>query len=48
MLSRHTKGAGKPIWYLAGPTKMVASMRNLLIERGVAVEDIRSEEFYGY
>jgi ferredoxin-NADP reductase len=48
MLSRQVTGTDKPIWYLAGPTKMVASMRDLLLNKGVAVEDIRSEEFYGY
>lgn len=37
-----------PIFYLAGPPKMVESMRNVLNAAGKDDDDIRSEEFYGY
>lgn len=37
-----------PIFYLAGPPKMVESMRNVLNVAGKDDDDIRSEQFYGY
>lgn len=37
-----------PVYYVVGPPAMVESMRGLLVRIGVASDDIRSEEFYGY
>lgn len=37
-----------PIYYLAGPPKMVEAMRQNLNFAGVDDDDVRSEEFYGY
>ena len=37
-----------PIYYIAGPTGMVETMRRTLTKVGIADDDIRSEEFHGY
>lgn len=37
-----------PIFYVAGPPRMVDAMWDVLDEAGVAEEDIRSEDFTGY
>lgn len=37
-----------PIYYLAGPPAMVGAMGDLLNRSGIADDDIRSEDFYGY
>ena len=37
-----------PIYYVVGPPAMVAAMQEMLRGTGVADDDIRSEEFYGY
>jgi ferredoxin-NADP reductase len=37
-----------PMHYLAGPSQMVAAVRQTLTLAGVAAADIRSEEFFGY
>ena len=37
-----------PIYYVVGPPAMVAAMQETLRGTGVADDDIRSEEFYGY
>ncbi|GLU31453.1 FAD-dependent oxidoreductase [Trinickia caryophylli] len=37
-----------PVYYLAGPPKMVEAIRETLTDIGVADAAIRSEEFYGY
>jgi ferredoxin-NADP reductase len=37
-----------PIYYIAGPSTMVAAMRRTLGEVGVDEDDIRTEEFAGY
>jgi ferredoxin-NADP reductase len=38
----------EPIYYMAGPTGMVAALRKMLNEAGVDDDDIRTEEFTGY
>lgn len=38
----------KPIYYMAGPSGMVASLRAMLNDAGVDDDDIRTEEFTGY
>jgi ferredoxin-NADP reductase len=48
MLERHLKQAASPLYYIAGPPEMVATMQNLLAQAGVDDEDIRAEEFSGY
>ncbi len=37
-----------PIYYMAGPAPMVASLRKMLNDAGVDDDDIRTEEFTGY
>jgi ferredoxin-NADP reductase len=48
LLSKWIPDLSFPIYYIAGPPAMVSGMRQLLIGAGVAEEDIRAEEFYGY
>ena len=48
MLSKWIPDLNAPIYYIAGPPGMVASVRQMLIGAGVAEEDIRAEEFSGY
>ena len=38
----------EPIYYLAGPPAMVASLRQIVERSGVDSDDIRSEDFFGY
>ncbi|MBL8019971.1 MAG: 2Fe-2S iron-sulfur cluster binding domain-containing protein [Leptospirales bacterium] len=37
-----------PIYYVAGPSRMVHSVREMLLQLGVFDHDIKSEEFLGY
>ena len=48
LLSKWIPDLSVPIYYIAGPPGMVAGVRQMLIGSGVAEEDIRAEEFYGY
>ena len=48
MLRRHLSSLDGPIYYIAGPPGMVASMRDVLVKAGVDEDDIRSEDFAGY
>jgi ferredoxin-NADP reductase len=48
MLSKWIPDLSVPVYYIAGPPGMVAGVRQMLIGSGVAEEDIRAEEFYGY
>jgi ferredoxin-NADP reductase len=48
MLSKWIPDLSVPVYYIAGPPEMVAGVRQMLIGAGVAEEDIRAEEFYGY
>ncbi len=48
MLGRYLKGAGTPIYYIAGPPAMVKGLHEMLNKSGVDDDDIRSEEFAGY
>lgn len=47
MLAKHLKSAS-PIYYMAGPPRMVKGLHTLLTETGVDDDDIRAEEFAGY
>jgi len=48
LLSKWIPDLNVPIYYIAGPPGMVTGVRRMLIGAGVAEEDIRAEEFYGY
>ena len=48
-LLKNVAGPGeKPVYYLAGPPGMVDAAMQILGAAGVAKEDIRYEEFFGY
>jgi ferredoxin-NADP reductase len=47
-LARHLPEPKQPICYLAGPPGMVMAAQTALGSLGVADDDIRGEEFYGY
>ena len=48
MLHRHVGKLQGPIFYIAGPPRMVAAVRQTLVEVAVDEDDIRMEEFAGY
>ncbi len=48
MLQRLVGDAAAPVYYLAGAPTMVEAVKSILGRAGVADENIRSEEFYGY
>jgi ferredoxin-NADP reductase len=48
VLRRAAEDLANPIYYVAGPPAMVASLRDALGRAGIDDDDIRSEEFYGY
>lgn len=48
MLERRLPSLLGPVYYLAGPPAMTDAMRSMLASIGVAEDDLRSEEFYGY
>jgi ferredoxin-NADP reductase len=48
MLFKWIPDLSVPIYYIAGPPGMVTGVRQMLVGSGVAEEDIRAEEFYGY
>jgi ferredoxin-NADP reductase len=48
MLSKWIPDLSVPIYYIAGPPGMVTGVREALIGSGIAEEDIRVEEFFGY
>lgn len=47
LLSRES-GLSTPIFYLAGPARMVAGLHGVLNAMGIDDDDIRTEEFAGY
>lgn len=48
LITRSAAGLAAPVYYVVGPPAMVAAMQETLRGAGVAEDDIRSEEFYGY
>ena len=48
LIRRCVGGLVAPVYYVVGPPAMVAAIRETLRASGVAEDDIRSEEFYGY
>lgn len=47
-LQRLTGAAAAPVYYLVGPPSMVEAMQGTLGAAGIAADQIRSEEFWGY
>lgn len=48
MLTKHIPDLTTPIYYLAGPSAMVAAMRQILVGALVNEDNIKTEEFSGY
>ncbi len=48
LIRKYLADVTNPIYYLAGPSEMVAVMRGMLIKLGVNEDNIRTEEFSGY
>jgi len=48
MLANHLKDAASPIYYIAGPPRMVKGLREIANMMGADDDDIRTEEFAGY
>ena len=48
MLTRHLFLFNGPIYYIAGPSRMVTAMSDLLNSSGVSPDDVRTEEFGDY
>jgi ferredoxin-NADP reductase len=48
LLERHLPDLLSPVYYFAGPPAMTMAMQSMLSGFGVAEDDMRSEEFYGY
>jgi len=48
MLTRHVADLAAPIYYIAGPPKLVNALKETLTGAGVNEDDIRAEDFAGY
>jgi len=48
LLAEHLPDLRLPVYYFAGPPGMTMAVQGMLGELGVAEDDMRSEEFYGY
>ena len=48
LLAEHLPDLRSPIYYFAGPPGMTMAVQGMLSELGIAEDDMRSEEFYGY
>jgi ferredoxin-NADP reductase len=48
MLDRYVPALAEPVYYVAGPPAMVATMRLMLTAAGIDEDNIRTEEFSGY
>lgn len=48
MLEKYIGDLMLPIYYIAGPVGMVASLRKTLTDAGIDEDNIRTEEFSGY
>lgn len=48
MLAKYIGDLKTPIYYIAGPASMVASLRKTLTDAGIDEDNIRTEEFSGY
>ncbi|MBX4211600.1 MAG: FAD-dependent oxidoreductase [Candidatus Yanofskybacteria bacterium] len=48
MLSKYVPDLQSPIYYVAGPRRMVSGMYQMLIKAGINSDNIRTEEYDGY
>lgn len=48
LLEQYLADMRAPVYYFAGPPGMTMAMQSMLNDLGVADDDLRSEEFYGY
>ena len=48
MLAKYVPDLLAPVYYLAGPPRMVEALKMLLLERGVSRDNLRFETFSGY
>lgn len=48
LIQNHLHDASAPIYYIAGPPRMVADLRSMLTKAGIGDDDVRTEEFTGY
>ena len=48
LLKRYLQGLNGPVYYVAGPSGMVAAMTTMLGSSGVSDDDIKTEEFGDY
>ena len=48
LLRRYLRGLNGPVYYVAGPSRMVTAMTALLQSSGVSDDDIKTEEFGDY
>jgi ferredoxin-NADP reductase len=48
LIRRHLGEGEPPIYYIAGPPRMVGDLQEMLTVGGIHVDDIRTEEFTGY
>jgi ferredoxin-NADP reductase len=48
LVEKHIADPSSAVFYFAGPPGMAMAMQKMLEGMGIADEDIRSEEFYGY
>lgn len=48
LLARHLPGLNAPVYYVSGPSGMVATMTALLQNMGASDDDIKTEEFGDY
>lgn len=48
LIKKHVVDRAAPVFFIAGPPKMVADLRAMLVKAGIEEDDIRAEEFTGY
>ena len=48
LLKRYLQGLNGPVYYVAGPSGMVAAMTTMLRSSGVSDDDVKTEEFGDY
>jgi hypothetical protein len=48
LIKNAVAGLPAPIFYVAGPPRLVEAMRRTLNSAAINDDDIRSEDFYGY
>ena len=48
MVRKYCNNLALPVWYIAGPSKMVLAMQNMLVAIGADEDNIRTEEFPRY